>query len=237
MSGPIALVGAGASLSSLPELCRGLLAATGRVRPRVVILAAGATADAAPSWAATSAADLFRGLGSEVEMLDVPDRIAADDPSNAQALGEADVIVVFGATPVEVLGCLLESAAWRAAEDATGRGAVLIGCGAGAVAFGERAFDLGIRRGWPAHWATGLAAVEDIVILPEYDRRPEPVMALLAMGAPGGMAAIGIDREAAIVGRQGAWQVHGGGRVTVWQGRHRMRHRRGDTFLLPDRFS
>jgi cyanophycinase-like exopeptidase len=43
---------------------------------------------------------------------------------------------------------------------------------------------------------------------------------------------LGIDEETAVVGRDGAWQVHGRSRVTVWRGRHRDRYRTGETFSL-----
>ena len=44
---------------------------------------------------------------------------------------------------------------------------------------------------------------------------------------------LGIDEETALVGRDGVWQVHGRGRVTVWRGRHRERLRAGETLRLP----
>ena len=71
-------------------------------------------------------------------------------------------------------------------------------------------------------------------ILPDYDARPEPLMALLAMGAPRGVLVVGIDRDAAMVGRDGVWEVHGPARVTVWRGLHRRRHRSGEAFRISD---
>ena len=43
----------------------------------------------------------------------------------------------------------------------------------------------------------------------------------------GGALVVGIDEDTAIVGRDGAWQVQGRGRVTVWRGRRRERHGAG----------
>jgi hypothetical protein len=43
---------------------------------------------------------------------------------------------------------------------------------------------------------------------------------------------MGIDEETAAVGRDGAWQVHGRARVTVWRGRRRERFRAGEVFRL-----
>jgi cyanophycinase-like exopeptidase len=39
---------------------------------------------------------------------------------------------------------------------------------------------------------------------------------------------LGIDEDTALLGRDGAWQVHGKSRVTVWRGRHRERYRAGE---------
>ena len=43
---------------------------------------------------------------------------------------------------------------------------------------------------------------------------------------------LGIDEETALVGRDGTWQVHGPGRVTVWRGRRRSRHHEGETIRI-----
>jgi cyanophycinase-like exopeptidase len=59
---------------------------------------------------------------------------------------------------------------------------------------------------------------------------PAPAPALVALQAPKGSVVLGIDEDTAVVGRNGAWQVHGVGRVTVWHGRHRERFRKGEAF-------
>jgi hypothetical protein len=43
---------------------------------------------------------------------------------------------------------------------------------------------------------------------------------------------VGIDEDTAAIGHNGAWQVQGKGRVTVWRGRRRERYRRGEAFRL-----
>ena len=102
------------------------------------------------------------------------------------------------------------------------------------MVLGERMPDVGLRLGWPFRWPTALAAASGVGVLPDYDARPEPMLALLALGAPSGLALLGIDRDTAVIGWNGAWEVHGIARVTVWRGRHRERHRRGDAFRLED---
>jgi cyanophycinase len=236
MSGPVALVGGGEFLASMAEFDLGLLRATGRRRPRVAIVPTGAFPEGEEAFQrlATLGLEHFRGLGAEVEAVQVRDRAAADDPANAQAVGEADVIYFCGNRSGHLRASLRDSAVWGAAHAANDRGAILVGCSAGAMILGERQLDLGLRLGWPLRWPEGLAAAGGVVVLPAYDARPEAVMALLAMRAPRGVPVLGIDREAAVVGRNGSWQVHGRARVTVWRGRRRVRHRSGDAFRLAD---
>ena len=236
MSGPVALVGAGEFRATMADFDLGLLAATGRRRPRVVILptAVFPWGEDAFQRASAMGQEHFRGLGAEVETVDVRDRAGADDPGNAQAVGEADVVYVCSGDSTYLSATLRETAVWTAAQDANLRGSILAGCGAGAMVLGERQLDVGVRFGWPVRWPKGLGGAGGLAVLAEYDARPETLMALLAMRAPRGMPVMGIDRETAVIGRDGSWEVHGRARVTVWRGRRRERHRRGDAFRLDE---
>jgi cyanophycinase-like exopeptidase len=234
MAGPVALVGGGEFLPSLADFDHGLLAATGRRRPRVAILptAAYAAGEAAFLRAAAEAEEYFRGLGAEVETVAVRDRATADEPAHAQAIGEADVIVLCGGAASWLRTVLQGSATWSAAVASHERGAILVGCGGAATALGARQLDIGLRAGMPVRWADALAAAPRMTVVAGYDARPEPVRALVALLAPGDLPLVGIDRDTAVVGRDGSWEVHGHGRVTVWRGRHRERHHPGEAFRL-----
>jgi cyanophycinase-like exopeptidase len=240
MTGPVALVGAGEFLSPMAEFDLGLLRATGRHRPRVVIIPAAAYPlgeDAYESLIERGRSH-FRDLGAEVEPVDVHDRRSAEDPANAQAVGEADLIYLASGRQRHLLDVLAGSAVWAAATAAHERGAILAGCCAGAVVLAGQQFDLRSRRGWPMRWRPALGAVDGVAVLPRYDARPEPLMALMALRAPQGSVVLGIDDGTAVVGRDGAWQVHGSARVTVWRGHRRVRLRSGDVFRIheaPDR--
>ena len=83
---------------------------------------------------------------------------------------------------------------------------------------------------WPLRWQPGLGFVPGASVVPHYDAWPEPLTALIALQAPRGSVVLGIDEDTAMVGHDGAWQVHGRSRVTVWHGRQRDRYRAGDTF-------
>jgi cyanophycinase-like exopeptidase len=235
MPGAVALVGSGEFLPAMTEFDAGLLVATGRTRPRVVILPTASWPDgedAFARWASMGVAH-FSALGAEVEPVAVRDRVDAEDWAHVQAIGEADLIYLSGGKPGHLSATLDGTAVGRAICEAHERGAVIAGCSAGAMGLADRHFDFRRRRlVWPVRWHDGLGLVPGASVLPHYDAWPEPLSALIALQAPRGSILLGIDEETAIVGRDGSWQVHGRARVTVWRGRWRERFRAGDVFRL-----
>jgi cyanophycinase len=235
MPGAVALVGSGEFLPAMTEFDVGLLVATGRLRPRVVIIPTASWPDgeaAFARWASMGVAH-FSNLGAEVEPVPIRDRSDADDGAHAQAIGEADLIYLSGGKPGHLSATLDGSAAGWALSQAHARGAVVAGCSAGAMVLAERHFDFRRRRLiWPVRWSDGLGLVQGASVIPHYDAWPEPVCALIALQAPRGSIVLGIDEGTAVVGRDGSWQVHGPARVTVWRGRRRERFRAGDVFRL-----
>jgi cyanophycinase len=231
----VALVGAGEFLPEMVEFDLELLAATGRPRPRVAILPTASYPDGADvfeRWASMGVAH-FGELGAEVEPVLVRDRVEADDAASAQAIGEADLIYLSGGKPAYLLSVLDGSAVGRALVEAHRRGAVLAGCSAGAMVLAGYTFDFWMRlMPWPLRWRPGLGFAPGASVVPHYDAWPEPMCALMALQAPRGSAVLGIDEDTAVIGRDGAWQVHGAARVTVWRGRRRERHRAGEVFRL-----
>jgi cyanophycinase len=240
MPGPVALVGAGEFLATMAEFDRGLLEATGRQRPRVVILPTAAAPDGERTFRtwAEMGVEHFASLGAEVEPVLVRDVEEGHDAAALQAIGEADVVYLSGGHPRFLATVLQESPIGAALAGAHARGAVIAGCSAGAMAIVGVSMDfrvvprLRIPLPFPIRWSPGLALVGGIAVLPHYDAWPEPLSALVALQAPRGIAVLGIDEETAAIGRSGAWQVHGRGRVTVWRGRRRERFRRGDAFRI-----
>jgi cyanophycinase len=235
MMGPVALVGSGEFLPAMAGFDRLLLEATGVARPRVAVLPTASWPDGEQAfwrWAEMGM-EHFRSLGAEVEAVPVMDRDAACDTAHAQAVGEADVIYMSGGKPDYLLDALDGSAVWAAAVAAHARGAVLAGCSAGAMVLADR--QPRFRRvtvPFPLRWRESLGIVEAIAVLPHYDARPETLWAVFALQAPRDVAVIGIDDDTALLGWNGSWQVHGRGRVTVWRGRRRSRHRAGDLVTL-----
>ena len=132
----------------------------------------------------------------------------------------------------------MESPLGAAIAAANARGAVIAGCSAGAMAIVGLTMDfrsmpkLRIPLPFPIRWRAGLGLVNGVAVLPHYNAWPEPFSALVALQSPRGAVVLGVDEDTAAFGRDGTWQVHGRGRVTVWRGRHRERFRKGDAFRI-----
>jgi cyanophycinase len=236
MTGVIALVGSGEFTAAMAEVDRGLLAATGRERPRVAILPAASWPDGEVvfmRWAAQGEAH-FAALGADPVPVLVRDRASADDAAAAEAIAAADLIYFSGGKPGHLLEVLSGTAAGAALREAHARGAVVAGCSAGAMVMGGYQVRVGGRRFFqlPVSWQDGLGLVPGVIVVPHYDAFPEALVAPLALAAPDGALVVGIDEETALVGRDGQWQVQGRGRVTVWRGRRRERHLAGSAVSL-----
>src|ERR687893_1758298 len=139
-SGPVALIGAGEFLPSMAEFDLGLMAATGRPRPRVAILPTASWPDGESAfgrWAAMGV-EHFPALGAEVEPVLVRHRGDADDPAHVQAIGEADLVYLSGGKPAYLRRTLEGSAVGRALREAGLAGTILAGCSAGAMFLADR---------------------------------------------------------------------------------------------------
>ena len=236
----MALVGAGEFLDQMAEFDRGLLEATGRDRPRVVILPTASAPDGEATFQGWAEMGIrhFSALGAEVEPVLVRTVAEGFDGAALQAIGEADLVYLSGGHPRHLLTILRESPLGDALRAAHARGAVVVGCSAGAMAIVGRTPDFRylprarVPIPFPLRWRFGLGLVDGLAVLPHYDAFPEAFSAFLALQAPRGGVLLGIDEDTAVVGRNGAWQVHGRGRVTVWRGRRRERFRKGDAFRI-----
>ncbi|HSW42173.1 MAG TPA: Type 1 glutamine amidotransferase-like domain-containing protein [Patescibacteria group bacterium] len=238
MRGPIVLVGSGEFTSAMDEIDRDLLAATGRARPRVAIVPTASWPDGDATfraWIERGRAH-FSALGAEVEGVELRTRQDAFEDACAQAIGESDLVYLSGGRPGHLLDVLDGSPAGAALRMVNLRGAIVVGCSAGAMVLAARQPRFRGRRllRLPIGWRDALGFVEGAAVLPHYDARPEPLAAAVALTVPRGTRVLGIDDDTAVVSRRGAWLVRGRGRVTVWRGRTRTRHRDGETFCLEE---
>ena len=103
--GPVALVGAGEFLAPMAEFDRGLLEATGRPRPRVVVLPTAAAPDGEHTFRvwAEMGVEHFSALGAEVEPVLVRNAEQGHDAAALQAIGEADLVYLSGGHPRHLL--------------------------------------------------------------------------------------------------------------------------------------
>jgi len=237
MDGTIALVGSGEFTPSMEAVDRALLVATGRDRPRVVVLPTASWPDGEETfrrWAAQGEAH-FAALGAEVEPVLVRGAEDANDPAAAAAIGEADLVYLSGGKPGHLLDALDDGGVGTALRAAHARGAVIAGCSAGAMVLAGHQLRSAGRAfvRFPIGWRDALGIVPGTIVIPHYDAFPEPLSAAMALAAPADTLVLGIDEDTALVGRDTAWQVHGRGRVTVWRGRHRERLHAGETLRLP----
>ncbi len=241
MSGPVGIVGSDESTLSMVDFDRELLAATGRDRPRIAIVALALPVhvdDPPAEPQPLASAERFRALGAEVEPVYIEhppsgQRRSAPLDASLQAIGEADIIYLAGGARGLLSRALLATPLGAAVVDGHRRGVIVVGCSAAAMLLGGRHPVMRRRLlPTPVRWGAALDLLPDVVVLPAYDARPEPVMAALALLASRRSTVLGIDRDTAIIGRDGSMRVYGRGRVTVWRGRHRERFRRGDTFRL-----
>ena len=231
MNGIIALVGSGEFTPAMDEVDRLLLAATGHDRARVAIVPTASWPDGEAvfrRWTNLGVAH-FRALGADPLPVPLTDRAGADDPAIVDAIASADLVYLSGGKPGHLLDALEGTTSGAAIRSAAGRGAVVAGCSAGAMVLGSHQLRVGRRRtlDLPVGWVHALGLLPGIVVVPHYDAVPEALIAPLVLAAPAGSVVVGIDEDTAAVGRGGVWQVHGQGRVTIWRGRRRERHRDG----------
>ncbi len=236
MPGPIVLVGSGEFTPAMAAIDADLLAVTGRTRPRVAVVPTASWPDGEATfqrWIEQGRVH-FEGLGAEVEGVELRTREDAFDLACAQAIGEADLVYLSGGKPDHLLGVLQGTPVEAALHAAGARKAVIAGCSAGAIVLAARQPRLRGRRflRLPTGWRDALGLVEGTAVLPHYDAFPEVLAAAAVLAAPRGTIVLGIDEDTAAIGVDGVWRVRGAGRVTIWRGRHRVRHRAGDTFRL-----
>src|ERR1035437_826821 len=236
MNRVIALVGSGEFTRAMEDVDRGLLADTGRTDPRVAIVPTASWPDGQAvfmRWAAMGEAH-FAALGAVPVPVLIHDRAGADDTDAVAELETADLIYFSGGKPGHLLAALQDSAAGAALRAAHERGAVIAGCSAGAMVMGSHQVRFGSRRflQMPVGWEDALGLVPGIVVMPHYDAIPETLIAPLALAVPDGSTLVGIDESTALVGRDGTWHVARSGRVTVWRGSRRERHRAGSVVSI-----
>lgn len=228
MSGPIALHGGGEFLAGDEPFLEALLDAAalatstraGPGEPIRIVIVPTAAAGHNPAAAADLGASAFErvarasGRRISVETAIVVDAASADDAAIATRLSGADLVYFPGGDPSRIPSIMAGTAAWQAILSARGRGAVLAGASAGAMALGPLTWT-------PSGVVPGLGLVRGVVIFPHADDASWRSRAdWFPMAAAAGVGILGIAERTGIVsdpatgdGPDPSWRVVGQGEV------------------------
>jgi cyanophycinase len=242
MNNLIALVGAGEYLETMAGVDQHLLTQTpasaqSRLAQVVCVpTAAGEEGDASVDRWAQMGVEHFRRLGALAESARIVDRASADDPRWAELLEAADLIYFSGGDPLYLYRTMADTRAWKAAQKAFARGAVYVGCSAGAMMLGRHVPDV---RSPDLTLYPAFNVIANALIMPHFDLiesfRPG-LTALLQSQLSDGQYGLGIDEHTALVGRARvgeAWEVLGAGSVSLISRDSIAVHRAGYVVALP----
>ncbi len=213
-AGPVALVGSGEFLEVMVPIDAELLAG----RPQRAVFLPTASAEEGPErvryWIDLGTAH-FAAMGVEPVALEVLDREDAGRPDLAAKVAGAGLVYLSGGNPGYLAHTLAGTAVWQAILGAWRSGAALAGCSAGACALSRIADDF---REQGRYSGEGLAVIEQLVVLPHFDRfeswMPDLADRLLARTPPDAVL-VGIEEETALICNDTGFIVRGA--KSVWR--------------------
>ena len=224
MAGRIALVGGDEFRPECREMDAELVRATGKDRPRLLVVPTAAARENAP-LAASHGVDHFQALGANAAPLMVTTSEHANDEALISEVDSADLVYFTGGNPAHLLDVLQGSLLLRKLEELLERDAILAGSSAGAMVMGS----------WMRfrEWREALGIVPGVVSLPHHERStPESTSEDLAANAPADLGALGIDGATGCLSGPGSWTVLGSGNVTVYRNGDWQRYVAGESFSL-----
>ena len=155
----------------------------------------------------------FRSLGAtNVEPVLLINKESADDFEIAGTLRAAKLIYMLGGFTHYLGQTLKDSLAWKSVLGAWNDGAVIAGSSAGAMVLCEYYFDPGRSK-----VEKGLNLVPNACVLPHHNTFGKGWADKLKTLLPG-VTLLGIDEYTGMLTGGAAWQVLGGGAVTVYHG-------------------
>lgn len=169
----------------------------------------------------------FRSLGAKnVEPVLLINKDSADDFEIAGTLRAARLIYMLGGFTHYLAQTLKDSMAWDSILGAYKDGAVVAGSSAGAMVLCEYYFDPGRRV-----VERGLNLVPNACVLPHHNTFGKGWVDKLKSLLPG-VTLLGIDEQTGMLTGGAAWQVLGGGVVTVYEGEDVSIYERGQRFVF-----
>jgi cyanophycinase len=208
--GTLALIGGGEWTAPCRELDASLLERSGG--SEVVVLPTAAAFEH-PERVIERATEWFASLGAGVRGLMVLNRRDAEADANVAAVNGARFVYVADGSPLHLRSVLKGSALYDEIVNVYAAGGVLAASGAGATVLCDPMVD---PRG--GAYTVGLGIVRGLAVFPYHgtaaDHIRERSVDLLSHNA----VLVGVDEQTAIVREgDGAWQVVGKGRVTVYR--------------------
>ncbi len=180
-----------------------------------------AAARSRPDLAVATAQRWFRGLGWEVEGLDVLSRTDANSRELAARASQGGFFYLAGGDPGHLARTLVGTRVWAAIRERWLEGAALAGSSAGAMALCEWTL---IRASWPNRSRrrdeAALNVVPGTAVLPHYDTFGHRWVTSAREALPQAVL-LGLDERTAAVW-DGRWRAAGPGRVVI-AGRRRQR--------------
>jgi len=155
----------------------------------------------------------FAGLGAKATGLMVLNRRDAESDANVAAIANARFVYIGDGSPLHLRSVLKDSALYGGLVTAFEHGAVIAASGAGATVLCDPMVD---PRG--GAYTVGLGLVQGLAVFPYHgsaaDHIRERSVDLLSANA----VLVGVDEHTALVREgNGAWEVVGAGRVTVYR--------------------
>lgn len=209
MAGPIGLLGGLEHYEPMAPVDRRILDEVGVFAPEVVILPVASFKRQAAAAGALAEAHWTR-LGARARAI-IPE--AGDDPVALELIEGADVIVLPGGVPNRLMNALAGTPILYAIVARWEAGAGITGSSAGAITLFERRLNLYAPD--PFRLIPGLGLLHGMVVAPHFDRLRVRSWFAPCLKRMAGLSVLGLDESTGVVGRDGAMQVLGLGRVTI----------------------
>ena len=225
--GTILLQGGAEFSGQMAESDNRAIELAGGVDAKILIIPAAAAPDERQDVAGQAGVAWFKSLGAtNVEVIPIIDRDSAENLTNRKTLREAKLIYLLSGNANYLATTLRGSSAHEAMQDAYENGAVIAGCGAGAVVMSDPFFDNISQRS-----QKGLGFIQKICVLPSHDqigsRWANRVRTVIPMSV-----LIGLDEETGILFEDEAWHVLGAGCASVYRGSEIRQFASGESFTL-----
>ena len=222
--GHIAIAGGAEFGGRMSELDRRAIELAGGDAAAIHIVPAAAAPDNNQHRAGAQGMQWFKSLGAKnVYCREIIDRVSADVPSEADALGAADLIYLLGGFPAHLAESLQGSTSWQAAIRAYNSGSVVCGSSAGAMVLGDLFYDPISSTLLP-----GLGILGPVLIIPHHEKSGPWWSARMQSLAPEAQL-LGLDESTGIIddAETGGWTVYGGGQAVVYMDSGHYRYRSG----------